>query len=95
MPRSLVPRICVVGEGRGIGKSLIATGLVCALKARGVSVACCVRGEALTQALIYSRVARRYARCVSGNLLSMESIIETIGEAGIGADLVVIDGHDG
>jgi cobyrinic acid a,c-diamide synthase len=66
-----------------------------ALRRRGLSVSVCVTGADLQQAVIYSRLSRRYVRCIDPALLSTQAMLDAIGQAGIGADIVLIDGHGG
>lgn len=90
-----VPRILIGGVGGGAGKSLVMLALVLALQKRGLSVSCCVTGEALQQALLYSHITRRYARVLDTRLLDFDQIRTTLAQAAIGADIVLIDGHNG
>jgi cobyrinic acid a,c-diamide synthase len=71
------------------------TGLIVALRKQGLSVSCCVTGPALHQALIYTRLSRRYSHAIDCNVLEVDQIISTIHEAERGADIVLIDGHGG
>jgi cobyrinic acid a,c-diamide synthase len=66
-----------------------------ALRRRGLSVSVCVTGADLQQAVVYSRLSRRYVRCINPTLLDPEMMLDAIGQAGVGADLVLIDGHGG
>ena len=95
MLSSAVPRILMAGTHAGVGKSLVVLGLVVALRKRGVSVSCCVTGEALPQALVYSRITRRYARVLDSGLLDPEQLHAAICQASLGAEVVIIDGHGG
>jgi cobyrinic acid a,c-diamide synthase len=95
MIKSNIPRICVVGNGAGVGKSLVVTGLLMALRRRGLSVSLCVMGANLQQAVVYSRLSRRYVRCIDPTVLEPQEMLDAIGQAGVGADLVLIDGHGG
>lgn len=95
MTTSFVPRILVAGSASGVGKSIFVTGLLMALRRRGLSVSCCVTGEAIQQAVIYSRITHRYVRCLDRNVLGSDELLSTVGEAGRGADIVLIDGRGG
>jgi len=95
MAISTVPRLYVSGAGVGVGKSLLVTGLLLALRRRGMSVSCVVVGRALQQAVIYHRITRRYTRCLDPAVLSQDEITAIVGQASRGADLVLIDGAEG
>lgn len=92
---SRIPRLLIGGVSSGVGKSLFMTGLIVALRKQGLSVSCCVTGPALHQALIYSRLSRRYSHSIDCKVLEVDQIISTIHEAERGADIVLIDGHGG
>lgn len=95
MVTSSVPRIIVGGTAAGAGKSLVVFALLVALHKRGLSVSCCVTGESLHQAILYSHVTRRYSRVLDTRLLDAEQIKSALYQASIGADVVIIDGHGG
>jgi cobyrinic acid a,c-diamide synthase len=90
-----VPRICIAGESSGIGKSLLVTGILVALRKRGVAVSCCVTSPALQQSLIYSRISQRYPRVLQSELLGRINLLTALYQAGLGADVIVIDGTRG
>ncbi len=92
---SFIPRILIAGTSCKAGKSLLVLGLVVALRKRGLSVSCCVTGDALHQALIFSRLTRRYTRVLDRRLLSEGDLMASLYQAGLGADIVIIDGHGG
>lgn len=89
------PRIFLAGSGSGVGKSLLMTGLVIALRRRGLSVACCVVGDALQQAAVLHRLARRYTRVLDRRLLTPAQVQAAVALSGVGADLILIDGQRG
>lgn len=95
LERPRIPRIMIAGTHSGVGKSLIVTGLIVALRKEGLSVSCCVTGAAIHQALIYSRLSQRYSRILDRTLLEADQIIATLREAESGADIVIIDGTGG
>ena len=92
---SFIPRILIAATSCKAGKSLLVLGLVVALRKRGLSVSCCVTGDALHQALIFSRLTRRYTRVLDRRLLSEGDLMASLYQAGLGADIVIIDGHGG
>jgi cobyrinic acid a,c-diamide synthase len=89
------PRLLVGGTFSGVGKSLLTTGLVVALRKRGLSVSCCLSGQAFQQASIYHRISRRYTRTLDRRMLKPYEVLAALSQAGLGADLVLIDGQGG
>jgi cobyrinic acid a,c-diamide synthase len=85
----------ISGVGSAVGKSFLTLGLVVALRKKGMSVSCCITGRALHQALVYSRITRRYARVLDRGMLRQDEILAALYQAGIGSDLVIIDGQGG
>jgi cobyrinic acid a,c-diamide synthase len=92
--KTAVPRIVVGSSAPGMGKSLITLGLASVLRTHGLSVSCCVNGIALPQANLLSRLTRRFCRNLNSTLLSRDDIYRGFFEAAVGADLLIIDGHD-
>lgn len=95
METTSVPRVMIAGTLPGVGKSLITTGLLLAFKRRGFGVSVVTTGRSLQQAVIYNRLSRRFARCLDQSLLTPTQIRAAVGQAGRGADLVLIDGSGG
>lgn len=89
------PRVCIVGESPGVGKSFFVTGLLMALKKRGMSVSCAVLGTALQQAVVYSRIIRRYVRCLDIDMIGYSGILDAVGHLSIGSEILIIDGTGG
>lgn len=95
MPVISVPRLLISGTCSGVGKSLLTTGLTVALRKRGVSVSCCIANKDLHQAVLYQRMSRRNVRTLDQRLLEPDMIRFSLYQAGLGADIVLIDGHNG
>lgn len=95
MQTTTVPRLFISGTGSEVGKSLVVTGLLLALRRKGLSVSCVVVGPALQQSVMYHRILRRYSRCLDTSILSPEQVCAAVGQAGRGADIVLIDGTRG
>lgn len=95
MGSSAVPRIIISASSAGAGKSLVVLALMVALHKKGLSVSCCVTGEALRQASLYSHITRRYTRVLDRRLLDETQIKSALCQASIGADVLLIDGHGG
>ncbi len=89
------PRLFVGGTFSGVGKSLFATGLAVALRKRGLSLSCCVTGQALQQASIFHRISRRYTRVLDRRMLKPHEVLAALSQAGLGADVILIDGNGG
>ena len=85
----------IAGTLPGVGKSLITTGILLALKRRGLGVSVVVTGRPLQQAVIYNRLSRRFVHCLDQSILTATQIRAAVGQAGRGADIVLIDGSGG
>jgi cobyrinic acid a,c-diamide synthase len=95
MPVISTPRLLIAGTSSGVGKSLLTTGLTVALRKRGISVSCCTSSKDLHQSVLYQRMSRRHVRTLDQRLLDPEMIRFSLYQAGLGADVVLIDGHAG
>lgn len=95
MTKASVPRICIVGESRGVGKSLLVAGLLLAFRKRGLSVSCAILGTALQQAAVYSHLIRRYVRCLDVEMLGYQGVLDAVGQISAGSDIVILDGSKG
>ena len=95
MAKTSVPRICIVGESEGVGKSLLVAGLLLALRKRGLSVSCAILGTALQQAAVYSHLIRRYVRCLDVEMIGYQGVLDAVGQISSGSDVVILDGSKG
>jgi cobyrinic acid a,c-diamide synthase len=89
------PRILIAGTSSGVGKSFISLGIVVALIQRGISVSVCLHGVRLPQAILYRRITLRQPYILDPQLLTDAQILRAVRSAGVGADIVVIDGNLG
>lgn len=89
------PRVMISGERRGFEQTLIGIGIAHELRRRGVSVSCCIVGPHLAKAVIYRRIANRYVRVFDQELLSSSQNLVDVYQAGVGADLILIEGAAG
>ena len=89
------PRILLSGSAGKVGKSLVGIGLAVALRKRGLSLSCCVVGSNLHQASIYRRISGRFVRTLDGRLLTRGQLLASAFQAGVGADLILIEGQGG
>lgn len=90
-----VPRVIFSGFSPRVGLSTIHTGWVLLLQKKRVAIAPCVVGANLTQSSLYSRLTRRYTLSLDRELLSTPQVHDTLARAGIGADLISIEGGSG
>jgi|GEM_PF-394889 len=90
-----VPRVLISGTAQGVGKSLLALGLGHEFKRRGVAYSSCVVGPALAQAILHRRLAGRYVRCLDERMLTASQNLFGLAQAASGAELILIEGHDG
>lgn len=89
------PRVIISGAAPRSGKSLLVMAITVALKSRKVSVSCCVNSPSLYFSAIYQRLSRRYVRCLDHRILSSKQIMQSVCQASLGADLILIDGARG
>ena len=89
------PRILLSGVSSGVGKSLIGLGLSMAARKRKVSISCMISGPRLLQASIYRRISGRNVRSIDNNLLDEKMLARAAYRAGVGADLILIEGTGG
>ena len=95
MEQLSVPRLLIAGVSGGVGKSLVTLGLLLALKKRSISTSVGVIGSALTHAVTLKRIAGRRVRTFDQSILSEGQILRSLFQAGVGADLVLLEGHGG
>lgn len=90
-----VPRVIFSGLSPRVGLSTIHTGWVLLLQKKRIAVAPCVVGANLTQTSLYSRLTRRLTPSIDRELLSTPQVHDTLARAGVGADLISIEGGAG
>lgn len=95
MEKLSVPRVLIAGSGAGVGKSLLTVGILYQLRKRNLSVSCCINGPRLAQASLLRRVCGRFVRCLDSRLMSAGQNLASLHQAGVGADIVVIEGQNG
>ncbi len=93
MERISVPRVVISGLVPHVGKSLIMIGLAAELRQRGVSVSCCVVGTNFQQASLLRGMTERYVHSLDPSIESQGQILESIYMAGLGADIILIEGQ--
>ena len=93
MAFSTTPRVILSGVRSGVGKTLLTIGLTHELRRRGVSVSCGVIGAQLINSVLLKRLSGRSVRCFDDRLLTAHQNLASFSQAGLGADLVLIDGR--
>ena len=89
-----LPRVVVAGLAGGAGKTLVAAGLMRALRRRGLSVAPFKKGPDFIDPAWLGAAAGCQARSLDTFLMSEAAIIDSL-ERGRGADIAVIEGNRG
>lgn len=89
---SLAPRLVVGGTHSGVGKTTIATGLMAALRARGLVVGAAKVGPDYIDPSYHSLATDRPARNLDAWLCGTAAIAPLAGRAGEGCDVLVVEG---
>lgn len=90
-----VPRLMFAGVGSGVGRSLLVAGIAAALRTQGVSVSCCSATTAFSISALLGNLTNRTCLSLDARVLSREQVFAAVYQASIGADIVLIDGHEG
>lgn len=85
-------RIVLSGAHADVGKSLLTLGLAVALRKRNMGLSCCVVGNGWAQAALLRRLSGRFVRFLDERLQAAPQIVNSMQSAGVGADIVLIDG---
>jgi cobyrinic acid a,c-diamide synthase len=89
---ALGPRLVVAGTHSGVGKTSIATGLMAALRRRGVKVAAAKVGPDFIDPGYHALATGRLARNLDSYLCGTDAIAPIAAKAAAGADLLVVEG---
>jgi len=89
---TLGPRLVVAGVASGVGKTTIATGLMAALRARGMQVANAKVGPDFIDPGYHCLATGRPARNLDSWICGEEAIARLAGRAAAGADILVVEG---
>lgn len=89
---ALGPRLVVAGTHSGVGKTTIATGLMVALRQRGLTVASAKVGPDYIDPSYHALATGRPARNVDPWLCGTDAVGPLAGRAAAGADVLIIEG---
>jgi len=89
---TLGPRLVVAGVSSGVGKTAVATGLMAALRARGMSVASAKVGPDFIDPGYHSLATGRPGRNLDSWICGEAVIPALAGRAAAGADILVVEG---
>lgn len=92
MTTTLGPRVVVAGVASGVGKTTVATGLLAALRARGLDVAPAKVGPDFIDPGYHALASGRPPRNLDPWLCGTEAVPALAGRAGGGSDLLVVEG---
>ncbi len=88
----LGPRIVVAGTASGVGKTTVATGLMAALRKRGLTVASAKVGPDFIDPGYHALATGRPARNLDAWMCGAEAMGPLAARAGRGADILVVEG---
>ncbi len=88
----LGPRLVVAGTSSGVGKTTVATGLMAALVARGLSVGAAKVGPDFIDPGYHALATGRPGRNLDAWICGPEAIAPLAGRAGAGTNMLVIEG---
>ncbi len=92
MTRTLGPRVVVAGVASGVGKTTVATGLLAALRARGLDVAPAKVGPDFIDPGYHALASGHPPRNLDPWLCGADVVPALAGRAGAGSDLLVVEG---
>ena len=87
-----IPRVVIAGTWSGCGKTTVASGIMGALAARGLSVQPFKVGPDFIDPSHHTRICHRKSRNLDPFMMGEEGVKETFGRACTGADIAVIEG---
>jgi cobyrinic acid a,c-diamide synthase len=90
-----ISRIVVAATGSGAGKTTVATGLIAALRARGLKVAPFKCGPDYLDPGYHALAARAVSHNLDGWMMGRKGVLETFARASRGADIAVVEGMMG
>lgn len=87
-----VPRIIIAGTHSGCGKTTVATGVMAALVAQGVSVQPFKVGPDFIDPTHHTKICGRVSRNLDPFMMGEDGVKDTFLRASVGADIAVIEG---
>ncbi len=88
----MIPRIVIAGTHSGCGKTTVATGIMEALTARGMTVQPFKVGPDFIDPSHHTRICSRPSRNLDPFMMGEDGVIDTFNRACNGADIAVIEG---
>jgi cobyrinic acid a,c-diamide synthase len=88
----LGPRVVIAGTHSGVGKTTIATGLMAALRARGLRVGAAKVGPDFIDPGYHALASGRPSRNLDPWMCGMDAVGPLTGRAGDGCDILVVEG---
>jgi len=89
---TLGPRVVIAGTHSGVGKTTVATGLMAALRSRGMAVASAKVGPDFIDPGYHQLATGRVGRNLDSFLCGPDAILPIAAKAASGADLLVVEG---
>jgi len=89
---TLAPRVVVAGTHSGVGKTTIATGLMAALRARGLRVGAAKVGPDFIDPGYHALATGRPSRNLDPWMCGPDAVAPLAGRAGEGCDILVVEG---
>jgi cobyrinic acid a,c-diamide synthase len=89
---TLGPRVVVAGTHSGVGKTTVATGLMAALRRRGLTVASAKVGPDFIDPGYHHLATDRVGRNLDSFLCGKDAILPIAAKAAFGADILVVEG---
>lgn len=89
---SLPPRLVVAGTHSGVGKTTVATGLMAALRGRGLTVSAAKVGPDYIDPSYHRLATGRPSRNLDAWISGLDAIAPLAGRAGAGVDVLIVEG---
>ena len=89
---ALGPRLVIAGTSSGVGKTTVATGMMAALRRRGMTVGAAKVGPDFIDPGYHALATGRPSRNLDAWMCGTEAIAPLAARAGAGADLLVVEG---
>ncbi|HMO02665.1 MAG TPA: hypothetical protein PKD37_03380 [Oligoflexia bacterium] len=87
-----IPRVLLASSAVRAGKSAFSLGLAIALKKKNLNPSFALTKADFYQVILLSRLTKRATRIIDRNILSVGQTLGSLAYAGLGADLVIVEG---